>query len=87
MTILEAYERALEEEDDPQERNEVSDNNNIKLCIVEEVIEAMTEIRNQKTEVRSSLSIIEPMFKLVAFWFIIGIRVGKILRDHEMAKQ
>ncbi len=85
MKLIEAYYKALDEESDPKERAEVSSDVEIKACIVEEVVEAMKEIRNIKDPNRTPAQLLKPMFGCVAFWFIIGIRVGKILRDEELA--
>lgn len=85
MTIFEAYSKALDEDDDIKERAEVSSNHDMKQCMVEEIVEAMTEIRDNKTPTRSTADMLAPLFKCVAFWFLIGIRVGKILRDEELA--
>jgi hypothetical protein len=84
MKLYEAYAQAVLEEDDPKERAEVSGSTELKTLIVEEIMEAMKEIRNHKGDKRTAVDLINPIFKCVAFWFIIGIRVGKILRDEEL---
>jgi hypothetical protein len=38
-----------------------------------------------KTPNASKAELIKPIFSCVAFWFIIGVRTGKILRDQELA--
>ena len=85
MKLYEAYAQAVLEDWGPKERAEVSDNTEIKTLIVEEIMEAMKEIRDHKGKKRTTVDLINPIFKCVAFWFIIGIRVGKILRDEELA--
>jgi hypothetical protein len=85
MKLLEAYAKVLDENEDPKERTELSDSTEIKTLIVEEIMEAMKEIKNHKADKRTAVDLINPIFKCVAFWFIMGIRVGKILRDEELA--
>ena len=85
MKLLEAYAKVLDENEDPKERTELSDSTEIKTLIVEEIMEAMKEIRDHKGDKRTAVDLISPIFKCVAFWFIMGIRVGKILRDEELA--
>jgi hypothetical protein len=85
MKLYEAYAQAVLEDWDPKERTELSDSTEIKTLIVEEIMEAMKEIRDHKGKKRTTVDLINPIFKCVAFWFIIGIRVGKILRDEELA--
>jgi hypothetical protein len=85
MKLFEAYAQAVLEDWDPKERTEISDSTELKTLIVEEIMEAMKEIRDHKGKKRTTVDLINPIFKCVAFWFIIGIRVGKILRDEELA--
>ncbi len=87
MKLYEAYAQAVDEVEDPKERAEVSDSTEIKTLIVEEIMEAMKEIRDHKGDKRTAVDLINPIFKCVAFWFIIGIRVGKILRDEELVSK
>ena len=85
MKLYEAYAQAVLEDWDPKERTELSDSTEIKTLIVEEIMGAMKEIKDSKGVKRTAVDLISPIFKCVAFWFIIGIRVGKILRDEELA--
>ena len=86
MKLIDAYVQAIEEDDDVKEREEFSSNSTIKNDVVEEIIEALTEIRDNKTSFRSTAEMVQPLFSCVAFWFVIGIRIGKILRDAEIAE-
>ena len=85
MKLFDAYSQALDEDDDVLERDEFSNDPQIKQCVLDEIMNAMIEIRDAKAEGKSKIELVQPMFRCVAFWFIIGIRVGKILRDQELA--
>lgn len=85
MKLFDAYRQALNEDYDIKERAELSLDVILKNDMVEEISEAMKEIRDDKTPNRTVVDILTPLFKCVAFWFLIGIRVGKILRDAELA--
>lgn len=87
MKLFEAYAQAVDESEDPKERTELSDSTEIKTLIIEEIMEAMKEIKDSKGVKRTAVDLINPIFKCVAFWFIIGIRVGKIMRDEELASK
>jgi hypothetical protein len=87
MKLFDAYSQALDEEDDPVERAELTDNVEIKTLIIEEITTAMKETREVKNSANTAVELIKPLFSCVAFWFIIGIRVGKILRDAELASK
>ena len=84
MKLFEAYRQALDEEDDPLERAEFTNSVELKTLVVEELMTAMKEIRDNRISRKPPLDMIKPMFDCVAFFFIIGIRVGKILRDKEI---
>ncbi len=86
MKLFEAYVQAIEEEDDPLERAELSDSMELKTLIVEEIDKAFKDMRENKEQNLGRLQLIQPIFGCVAFWFVIGIRVGKILRDAEIAR-
>lgn len=90
MNLIDAYTQALNEDDDIPQRSEFSRDDQLKTYVVEEIIDAMKEIRTMlKDKPKDQLSLpakvelIQPMFNVVAFWFIHGIRVGQILRDAE----
>lgn len=85
MKLLKAYLQAVDEDDDPKERAEFSADEELKLFVAEEIVEAFKEITANKAKVVTGIESISPFFKCVTFWFIIGIRVGKILRDEELA--
>ena len=84
MTVFEAYQQAIEENDDPTEREQVSSGHEIKTLIAGEILGAMKEVRDAKAQGGTAIDTISPLFRCVAFWFVVGIRVGKILRDSEM---
>ncbi len=84
MTIYDAYAQAIDEEDDPAERELFSTDSQLKTLVIEEILESMKEIRNNKSPNRTAVELVKPLFNCVAFWFIIGIRVGKILQAAEL---
>lgn len=86
MKLIDAYSQALDEEDDIAEREELSSNKELKTMVIEEIGSAMEEtLARIKSGGSSKAEIFEPVFGCVAFFFLIGIRVGKILRDAELA--
>jgi hypothetical protein len=85
MKLFDAYSQAIDEENDPAERDELSSDIELKTLILDEIGVAMKEIRDKRADNPSATEIIKPLFSCVAFWFIIGTRVGKILRDAELA--
>jgi hypothetical protein len=87
MKLFAAYCKALKEEDDISERAEFSSNTELKTLVVEEIGTAMKEILDSRRGGNQTMvDVIQPMFACVSFWFLIGIRVGKILRDAEIAR-
>jgi len=84
MKLIDAYNRALDDENDPTERQEFSDSAELKTIVIEEITEAMKEIRDNKTNETTIVGMVKPLFSCVSFFFLIGIRVGKILRDAEI---
>jgi len=87
MKLIDAYNAALDEDSDPLEREEFSSSTEIKTLIIEEIAEAMKKIRHNAANNASPVDLIKPLFDCAAFYFIIGIRVGKILRDAELAER
>ena len=87
MKLFDAYCKALKEEDDISGRAEFSSDTELKTLVVEEIGTAMKEIRDSRNSGNQTMiDVIQPMFSCVSFWFLIGIRVGKILRDAEIAR-
>jgi len=87
MKLLDAYAQAIEEDNDPLERDEFTNSAEMKEMVIEEIIEAMKETRDIKANNPTTAEMMKPMFGCVSLWFIIGIRVGKILRDAELASK
>lgn len=85
MRLLDAYTQALDEDDDPAEREEFTSSAELKIIVIEEIMSAIKEVSEAKTSLKSPADTVKPLFSCVAFFFIIGIRVGKILRDAELA--
>ena len=65
--------------------NEFSTNVDLKTQVVEEITEALKQFLAAKEEGQLPVETLKPIFACVSFWFIVGIRVGKILRDAELA--
>ena len=84
MKLCDAYRQACDEDDDPSERSEFSADLELKTIMAEEMIEAFKEIKSNKSSTRTGAEAIAPIFKVCAFFFIIGIRTGKILRNAEI---
>lgn len=86
MKLLDAYNQAINEDADIPEWEEYTSESVIKQDVLDEILESMKEIRDLKASGNSSpKDMVHPMFKCVSFWFLIGIRVGKIMRDEELA--
>lgn len=85
MKLFEAYEQALDEEDDIAEREEFSSNYEMKDAVIKEVYFAMEDLKSAKNDNGSPSDIVKPFFNSMSFFFLIGIRVGKILKDAELA--
>jgi len=87
MKLIDAYAQALDEEKDIAEREELDSDVDLKTRVLEEISLAMKEAREIVDSKGSKVEAIKPIFGCVAFWFLIGIRVGKILRDAELASK
>lgn len=87
MKLFDAYTKALAEDEDIAERAEFSSNTELKTMVIEEIAEAMKEARSGITPTSSKVDIIKPLFSCISFWFLIGVRTGKILRDAELASK
>ncbi len=85
MKLFEAYTQAIDEEDDPLESDELSSSAELKTLMIKEIDTAFKEMRENAKQNCDRIGMVKPIFGCVAFWFIIGIRVGKILRDAEIA--
>lgn len=85
MKLIDAYVQAIDEDDDPLEREEFTSSEEMKTLVVEEIAQALKETRDVTVKDHTAADLMKPLFGCVSFWFIIGIRVGKILRDAELA--
>jgi hypothetical protein len=85
MKLIDAYTQAINEDEDYPEVNEFSTNVDLKTQVVEEITEALKQFLAAKEEGQLPVEMLKPIFACVSFWFIVGIRVGKILRDAELA--
>jgi hypothetical protein len=85
MKLFDAYQTALAEDSDPAEREELSASTELKTLMMDEVHIAMKKTRENIDKKLDVAELIKPLFGCMAFHLLIGIRVGKILRDAELA--